>query len=245
MTNYQLKVFEAMANNFAEEGEKGITLSKKDIELAQQKYRNGGFTADVSEFLPEGYRIERPKLVSAENSVQAYVTNGNESQSATLKFSFINVKNKNDEKANNGVKTTHKNIMGQTVTVVKNGNKVTKYCDQQRFKHHEDGEGTCNQFATYENGVLRHVYFYSKTGDEASCDMEYKFDEKGRIIYARCGQDRVWESNITYDEQKGTYTERFSDGETFVGNIDDEDFKEYLLSSEFESEIDLIFGQAK
>ena len=89
MTNYQLQTFKAMANNYVEEGENGIVLSKKDIEFAQQKYRNGDFVTDMSELLPEGYKIERPKLTSAENMVQAYVTNGKESQSATLKFSFI------------------------------------------------------------------------------------------------------------------------------------------------------------
>lgn len=91
MTNYQLKAFEAMANNYKEEGEKGIVLSKKDIQEAQQKFKQGGFVADMSEFLPEGYKIERPKLTSKENMVQAYVTNGKESQSATLKFSFNNL----------------------------------------------------------------------------------------------------------------------------------------------------------
>ena len=101
MTNYQLQAFKAMANNYTEEGENGIVLSKKDIQEAQNKYKNGGFVADMSEFLPEGYKIERPKLTSAENMVQAYVTNGKESQSATLKFSFVdtikNLVNKNNE----------------------------------------------------------------------------------------------------------------------------------------------------
>lgn len=106
MTKYQARTFLAMANNSIDDNETikydeilknkkneidltGAVLSKKDIQEAQQKYRNGGFVADMSEFLPEGYKIERPKLTSAENMVQAYVTNGKESQSATLKFSFV------------------------------------------------------------------------------------------------------------------------------------------------------------
>ena len=105
MTDYQARTFLAMANNSIDDNETikydeilknkkneidltGAVLSKKDIQEAQQKYRNGGFVADMSEFLPEGYKIERPKLTSAENMVQAYVTNDKESQSATLKFSF-------------------------------------------------------------------------------------------------------------------------------------------------------------
>lgn len=88
MTNYQLQAFKAMANNYAEEGEEGIVLSKKDIQEAQNKYKQGGFVTDMSEFLPESYKIEKPKLTSSENMVQAYVTNGKESQSATLKFSY-------------------------------------------------------------------------------------------------------------------------------------------------------------
>ncbi len=84
MTNYQFKAFQAVANN-SNEGS-GIILSKKDIELAQEKFRKGEFTADMSELLPDGYKIEKPKLSTSEKYVQAYVTNGKEKESATLKF---------------------------------------------------------------------------------------------------------------------------------------------------------------
>lgn len=132
MTNYQLQAFKAMANNYAEEGENGIVLSKKDIQEAQNKYKNGGFVADMSEFLPEGYKIERPKLTSAENMVQAYVTNGKESQSATLKFSFVD-------------KLT--NFVNNQTTVIesKSNNKTWKMpstVDEECLKHLDpDGNG--------------------------------------------------------------------------------------------------------
>ena len=89
MTNYQMKAFEAVANN-SSEGQ-GIILSKKDIELAQQKFKQGGFTKDMSEFLPDGYKIDKPKMSSAEKYVQAYVTNGKDTQSATLKFQIAEI----------------------------------------------------------------------------------------------------------------------------------------------------------
>ena len=132
MTNYQLQAFKAMANNYAEEGENGIVLSKKDIQEAQNKYKNGGFVADMSEFLPEGYKIERPKLTSAENMVQVYVTNGKESQSATLKFSFVD-------------KLT--NFVNNQTTVIesKSNNKTWKMpatVDEECLKHLDpDGNG--------------------------------------------------------------------------------------------------------
>lgn len=111
MTNYQLKVFETMANNYAEKDEKGIVLSNEDIKIAQQKYRKGSFVADISEFLPAGYRIERPKLTSAENMVQAYVTNGKESQSATLKFSIVDVQNTQTVQRNSRAKEVSREDM--------------------------------------------------------------------------------------------------------------------------------------
>lgn len=132
MTNYQLQAFKAMANNYTEEGENGIVLSKKDIQEAQNKYKNGEFVADMSEFLPEGYKIERPKLTSAKNMVQAYVTNDNEDESATLKFSFVD-------------KLT--NFVNNQTTVIesKSNNKTWKMpatVDEECLKHLDpDGNG--------------------------------------------------------------------------------------------------------
>lgn len=89
MTNYQIKVFEAVANNVKEKNMgDGIVLSADDIKLAQQKFKQGGFVADMSEFLPEGYKIERPKMSTNDKYIEAYVTNGKESQSATLRFAY-------------------------------------------------------------------------------------------------------------------------------------------------------------
>jgi hypothetical protein len=131
MTNYQLKAFEAMANNYAEEGENGIVLSKKDIQEAQQKYRNGGFVADMSVLLPEGYRIEKPKLTSAENMIQAYVTNGKDSQSATLKFSFVDKLTSFANSQTTTTKSTSNNTWKMPATV-----------DEECLKHLDpDGNG--------------------------------------------------------------------------------------------------------
>lgn len=89
MTNYQMKVFEAVANNTKERGMgDGVVLSAEDIKSAQQKFKQGGFVADMSEFLPDGYKIERPKISTNDKYIEAYVTNGKESQSATLRFSY-------------------------------------------------------------------------------------------------------------------------------------------------------------
>lgn len=162
MTNYQLKAFEAMANNYAEEGELGIVLSKKDIKEAQNKYKNGGFVADMSEMLPEGYRIERPKLTSAENMVQAYVTNGKESQSATLKFSFVdtinNLVNKNNEvQSDSGKKNTSSNMANKVISYKEYGNTHT-------ITYNNDGKP-----ASYKTTALRP-------------DEKYIYDKNGRLV---------------------------------------------------------------
>ena len=84
-----MKVFEALANNTKERGMgDGVVLSAEDIKSAQQKFRQGGFVADMSEFLPDGYKIERPKMSTNDKYIEAYVTNGRESQSATLRFAY-------------------------------------------------------------------------------------------------------------------------------------------------------------
>lgn len=89
MANYEMKAFEAVANNVKEQGiDDGIVLSSDDIKAAQQKYKQGGFVSDMSEFLPDGYRIERPKMSSNDKYIEAYVTNGKDSKSTTLRFAY-------------------------------------------------------------------------------------------------------------------------------------------------------------
>lgn len=82
MTNYQWKAFQNVSNNDGD----AKSYTKADIEKAQEMYRKGEFTADMSNDLPAGYKIEKPKLDSKQGMVQVYVTNGKEKQSATLKF---------------------------------------------------------------------------------------------------------------------------------------------------------------
>ena len=82
MTKYQWEAFQNVSDNDGQVG----TYSKRDIQLAQAKYKNGEFTKDMKKDLPAGYRIENPKLKSSESSIEVKVTNGKEDQSATLKF---------------------------------------------------------------------------------------------------------------------------------------------------------------
>ena len=80
MTKYQWSVFQNLTDNDGNEK----TYSKEDIELAWQKYKTGEFCDDLSNSLPNGYRIERndaeqaqkPKRAddnAAEKWVEAYV----------------------------------------------------------------------------------------------------------------------------------------------------------------------------
>lgn len=88
MTNYQFSAFKAMANN-NNEGEN--VLSVKDIQIAQQKYKNSQFISDMSEFLPSGYKIEKPEMSVPRKYVQLNVSDGKNS-GAKLTFSYSNEK---------------------------------------------------------------------------------------------------------------------------------------------------------
>ena len=198
MTNYQLQAFKAMANNYTEEGENGIVLSKKDVQEAQNKYKNGGFVADMSEFLPEGYKIERPKLTSAENMVQAYVTNGNESQSATLKFSFIDTINNLVNKNNNTETTpTQKDI----------------------------DSSLANKVISYKVEGNTHTITYNKDGKPATYkttasdpDEQYIYDEKGRLIEVEYPTRTNYSKKYTYHPNGKIAQEilRWNDGEPYT-----------------------------
>ena len=82
MKKYQFQAFKAVADN-TKEGGQGIAYSKADIKSAMNKYTQGGFMNDMDDFLPSGYKLEKPQKTA--NSVQVKVTDGNGS-GATLKF---------------------------------------------------------------------------------------------------------------------------------------------------------------
>lgn len=90
MNNYQMQVFEAVANNFKENNTDEIILSKKDIDIAVQKYSAGQLGKDLGEFLKGNYKIKNPKAFKDENKISAYVTNGRPSTSAVLSFKYDN-----------------------------------------------------------------------------------------------------------------------------------------------------------
>ena len=201
MTNYQARTFLAMANNSIDDNETikydeilknkkneidltGAVLSKKDIQEAQQKYRNRGFVADMSEFLPEGYKIERPKLTSAENMVQAYVTNGKESQSATLKFSIVDTINNlvNKDNKTNAISNKNKDVASlanKKITYKEWGNTST-------IKYNNDGKPitfrtTSRQpdanFIYDKNGRLTKIEYPTRE----NCSKTFTYHPNGKI----------------------------------------------------------------
>ena len=90
MNQYQMQVFEAVANNYSENNSDEIILSKKDIDIAIQKYSNGRLGQDLSEFLKGNYKVHNPKAFKDENKISAYITNGKPSTSAVLCFKHDN-----------------------------------------------------------------------------------------------------------------------------------------------------------
>ena len=201
MTNYQMKAFEAVANN-SKEGQ-GIILSKKDIELAQQKFKQGGFTKDMSEFLPNGYKIEKPKMSSAEKYVQAYVTNGKATQSATLKFQIAEI-SQLKEASNNYQKNTK--VQTKPKIYEKNGEKIKdEYNSDGTLKKRSFVDSPNDYYLySYKNNKLVSAQYYSdgvkfdniifdtkgnitKVTSRSldTPDEEYKYDNKNRLIEAR------------------------------------------------------------
>ncbi len=85
MTNYQFATFKAMANN-TNEGTGKLTFSKADMNSAMNKFKKGGFTKDISEFLAKGYSVLNPKKFTNENKISVYVSSGNEKTSAVMAF---------------------------------------------------------------------------------------------------------------------------------------------------------------
>ena len=210
MTNYQLQAFKAMANNYTEEGENGIVLSKKDIQEAQNKYKNGEFVADMSEFLPEGYKIERPKLTSAKNMVQAYVTNDNKDESAILKFSFKDLFNKQSQQIPSPEEVKVVNIRDlnnhENKSVgVKDGKLVNGY---EKIPYIENGvirldydnaKVTC----TYEHGKLL-KYDRTVTKDPSRFDLQVSAGDFQRVEFYPNGNIKSLDINIIqYGEFEG------------------------------------------
>ena len=215
MTNYQARTFLAMANNNIDDNETinydeilknkkneidltGAVLSKKDIQEAQNKYKNGRFVADMSEFLPEGYKIERPKLTSAENMVQAYVTNGKESQSATLKFSIVdtinNLSNKNNEmRSSSGKKNADSDLANQVISYKKGGNTYT-------ITYNKDGKPE-----TFKTTSLQP-------------DEKYIYDKEGRLVEVEYPTRINYSKKYTYHSNGKIAQEilEWNDGEPFT-----------------------------
>lgn len=213
MTNYQMKAFEAVANN-SSEGQ-GIILSKKDIELAQQKFKQGGFTKDMSEFLPDGYKIDKPKMSSAEKYVKAHVTNGKDTQSATLKFQIAEISQLKE--ASNHYQQNTK-VQTKPKIYEKNGVKV-------KDEYNSDGTLKKRSFAddphsfytySYQNNKLASAEYYFEgvkfddiTFDEKgnitkvlsrsldTPDQTFKYDAKNRLIEAKLLNDDGYKK-LTY-----------------------------------------------
>lgn len=199
MTNYQLQAFKAMANNYTEEGENGIVLSKKDIQEAQNKYKNGEFVADMSEFLPEGYKIERSKLTSAKNMVQAYVTNGKESQSATLKFSFKDLFDKQSQEI-----SPQNNEKVVNIRDLKNCENKVIGIDNGKLVFDDCGTGGWERVPFVENGKVKLEY------DNAQVLLTYK---DGKLLkYERDVSKSPRNSSLYVNEGDFQHVEFYSNG---------------------------------
>lgn len=262
MTNYQARTFLAMANNSIDDNETikydeilknkkneinltGAVLSKKDIQEAQQKYRNRGFVADMSEFLPEGYKIERPKLISAENMVQAYVTNGKESQSATLKFSFKDLFNKQAQQIPSPEEVKVVNIRDlnnheNKRVGVKDGKLVDGY---EKIPYIENGvirldydnaKVTC----TYEHGKLL-KYDRTVTKDPSRFDLQVSAGDFQRVEFYPNGNIKSLDINIIqYGEFEGArfYCQYDEEGNYISGEHCDEMYKKWVDMSKEEAD---------
>ena len=119
MNNYQMQIFKAVANNYKEGSGDEIVLSKKDIEIAMQKYEKGNLGKDLEEFLGGIYKVQNPKAFKDENKISAYITNGKKTTSAVLSFQYINDKQvvKSDS-INNNESVTRSELFNNSNVIV-------------------------------------------------------------------------------------------------------------------------------
>lgn len=118
MTNYQMQIFEAVANNSTEEGLSGIVLSKNDINEAIKMCSKGALGYDLAEKLKGGYKVQNPKAFADENKIYAYITNGSPSVSAVLCFKYTNDidDNKGVSQTDNSNTEPDKTVQGSSKT---------------------------------------------------------------------------------------------------------------------------------
>ena len=87
MTQYQLDVFNAVADNVKEDN-KSTVLSKGDLLGAIDLYKNKKLNNDLTTNLKNNYSTQNTKIYSNNTAFSTYVTNGNKTQSANLIFKF-------------------------------------------------------------------------------------------------------------------------------------------------------------
>ena len=202
MTKYQWKAFQNVANNDND----AKTYTKADVENTMELYSQGGFRADMSQDLPSGYRIERPDLSWKEGYVEAYVSNGHDDTSATLKFQLAEVaelkaaaaeklaKEKRLAQLRSKVSETELKVKvpgadsNDSVLEVSGPAIVTKKGDNKviSFYHNLDSgsEVVSSEFVYDKQGRLVSMYnhSYSEGGDSDDWST-YKYDDNGRLIY--------------------------------------------------------------
>lgn len=206
MTNYQMKVFEAVANNTQEQGMgKDIVLSAEDIKSAQQKFKQGGYVADMSEFLPDGYKIERPLISTKGKYIEAYVTNGKESQSATLRFAYGVTSNNNVNETNPTTNPSNTNNTVPKKPIALKGadqDKVNTYYQQfktmtadeiantiqKQINGLSSGTKTLSMFDAIPNDKLVEVYksFSNKTDHEGAIARFFNSGHEHRSAWRHC-----------------------------------------------------------
>ena len=91
MTQYQLDVFNAVADNVKEDNTSTV-LSKGDLLGAIDLYRNKNLNNDLTTNLKNNYSIQNTKIYSNNTAFSTFVTNGKKNQSANLIFKFGSAK---------------------------------------------------------------------------------------------------------------------------------------------------------
>ncbi|MBE7713682.1 MAG: LysM peptidoglycan-binding domain-containing protein [Cyanobacteria bacterium SIG26] len=145
MTEYQFNAFRAMANNKFEDKDV-ITYSKEDIKIANQKYKNDGFLADMGQFLGgTGYKAVATASNPSELSMGVKISNGIEKQSGYVTFSVANSKQSNASKSSDvennnvsdvddGEKTILDKLSSLPYTEEKLKNSSNIYCMKFKYK---------------------------------------------------------------------------------------------------------------
>lgn len=196
MTKGEFSIFKNFADNKKEQGDE-IILSQDDIYAAEELYRDGGFTQDISKNLPKGYTANRREQELLDigyiySCICGNVKNSTTGENATVEF----VINDDNNEVFSSIKSLSKQSANGEVTTDIDGEELSVWVNSYQYpdkdgKTHSIVVGDDINYVSYEEGNKQVVETYDGgqyTGKEvkyANNGKEYtvQYDENNNFKY--------------------------------------------------------------